>query len=90
MSKVLSYLEENKYKIYKRKQNIVKVLSDNSCSMKMVTLNNQGIMMGNTWDFHPGCHGFPFTFSGATSLAEKIKNSIPNAVIVYENWKYED
>ena len=42
----------------KRKgKNVIKVIIDTSCEMAEVSLNGECLMMGNFWDFHPGCHG---------------------------------
>lgn len=38
-------------------KNIILVEHDDSCDMYAVSLNDECIMEGNTWDFHPGCHG---------------------------------
>jgi hypothetical protein len=50
----------------------VKLYIDYSCEMAMVLdSNGDCIMMGNYWDFHPGCHGIEEygDFNGPRSLA---------------------
>ena len=38
--------------------NVVKILTDTSCKMKVVYVNDKMVMQGNADDFYNGCHGF--------------------------------
>lgn len=53
---------------------IILVEVDRSCEMGRVSLNDECIMEGNYWDFHPGCHGIDEygDWKGYTHLSEKI------------------
>ena len=37
--------------------NKIIIYRDESCEMAELYLNDECIMSGNYWDFHPGCHG---------------------------------
>lgn len=51
---------------------------DRSCMMAKVSLNEECIMEGNFWDFHPGCHGITKygNFKGFVELSTKIYQSL--------------
>lgn len=64
---------------------------DKSCEMACVSLNDKCVMMGNNWDFHPGCHGISEygDFKGYHSLAIAIQNKVGGEIIIDREWKYE-
>lgn len=67
-----------------------------SCEMACVSVNGQCIMMGNYWDFHPGCHGLKLPeFSSPSSLVTLFNNAIKSEgkevkIVVDETWKYDE
>ena len=77
---------------------IIKVLTDPACEMAAVYLNDELVMEGNYWDFHPGCHGINKygDFNSYAGLAHRlflwlIKNYPKDVVeIKKENYKYDD
>lgn len=96
MSKVLDYLNKHKFTIHTDgTTNKIVIHFDDSCAMAYVELNDMGIMMGNHWDFHPGCHGIGFNFRGPQDLADKVERAIRRAgyeVAILHNmqWSYEE
>jgi hypothetical protein len=38
------------------KEIIILIQTDESCEMARVSIDGVGVMEGNFWDFHPGCH----------------------------------
>lgn len=78
-----------------KKNNVIYLGVDKSCDMAFVQLNKKTILLGNFWDFHPGCHGHTFAFRGYEDLVNQIKQYLEStgaSVTVEEdyNWKYED
>jgi hypothetical protein len=53
---------------------------DNSCSMAIVRIGIRVVMEGNTWDFHPSCHGiYQYgDFNTPQELADNIKQLYTN------------
>ncbi len=87
-AKVDAYLE--KHGIPVRKKNVVKVNVDAGCKMAEVRVNNKVVMLGNFWDFHPGCHGIDLRFQGHDSLADVFVKGMPNAELrTNPNWQYK-
>jgi len=76
--------------------NTILVQVDKSCSMARVSLNNKGIMEGNFWDFHPGCHGiYDYgDFRSYNDLASMIRQKLfkegKEVEIINETYKYID
>lgn len=75
--------------------NQVRILTDTSCKMKAVHVNQNVVMEGNYHDFHNGCHGdydFP-EFHSARSLAEIlirfIKSQGKDAELILETYVFE-
>lgn len=72
----------------KNNNNVIKVYKDPSCEMASVFLNGKELMMGNYWDFHPGCHGGALrvlgyitgntSWQGVTGLISMLSNHIYN------------
>jgi hypothetical protein len=62
--------------------NIIKIIREPHFEMAYVYLNDEHIMSGNYWDFHPGCHGmYQYgDFKGVDSLAIAIKKSLNDDV----------
>jgi hypothetical protein len=62
--------------------------------MAEVHLNDKCIMVGNFWDFHPGCHGiheygdFKGFDSLAVSVAHKLNEQGKKSIIVREKYDY--
>lgn len=58
--------------------NVVKVLNDTSCNMKVVYVNDKMVMQGNYDDFYNGCHGFYDIpdFGSANTLAAHLAHFI--------------
>jgi len=77
------------------KENVILVKVDKSCDMAEVWLNDECIMDGNFWDFHPGCHGINEygDFKGYSDLARAIALSLhkegESSKIVNEEYCYE-
>lgn len=74
-------------------QNIILVKTDPSSKMAVVYLNNQIIMEGNYWDFHPSCHGI-YEYGNFNSIDELVRliatRLSPELVTVKrENYKYQ-
>lgn len=75
--------------------NTIEVHVDKNCDMAKVSVNNQCFLLGNFWDFHPGCHGNSFEFKGYRDLALKLQEQIishgaPVEIILDDQWTYED
>jgi hypothetical protein len=79
-------------------KNIITVRIDDYTEMAEVLLNNNYIMMGNFWDFHPGCYSIGNTesygnFKGHISLAKAVKENLEKqgqlATIVTEKYNYD-
>lgn len=76
----------------------IKVRTDHSCEMAEVLLDDELVMMGNFWDFHPGCcdvteYG---NFSSYATLSTAIyqhlvKSGVPYNEIetITEQYEYE-
>ena len=79
-----------------REQNTVVTDLDDSCDMAQVSVNGEAVMVGNTWDFHPGCHGFDLpAFKGPKALSQLFVTALKargHDVIETTNheWVYED
>jgi len=92
--KVLSYLKSRKIPILDKNEILEEV--QNSCEMACVSVNGTCIMMGNYWDFHPGCHGLKLPdFSSPSSLVSLFNNALKSEgkevnIVVDETWKYDD
>lgn len=90
---VLDFLKKEKVPILDKNEILEEVQP--SCKMAKVSVNGQCIMMGNYWDFHPGCHGFKLPeFSSPSSLVTLFNNALKSLekevnIVVDENWKYE-
>lgn len=58
----------------KKTRTIVHVI-DESCEMAGVYLDGKLVMLGNYWDFHPGCHGIHKwgNFDSDDDLVARIK-----------------
>nr|WP_040109046.1 hypothetical protein [Jeotgalibacillus malaysiensis] len=58
--------------------NVVKILTDTSCNMKVVYVNDKLVMQGNADDFYNGCHGFYDIqdFGSANTLAAHLAHFI--------------
>jgi hypothetical protein len=74
---------------------IIKIEVDLSCEMARVSIDGKGVMEGNFWDFHPGCHAINEygDFEGHDDLATVIGASLEkngyDIAIVRESYKYE-
>jgi hypothetical protein len=73
---------------------MVKLYLDADTEMAMVTCRSDKlVMLGNFWDFHPGCHGiYEYgDFSSAKELATKValKETRRPDYIIVEGWNYE-
>lgn len=95
--RVLDFLAAStKVKIKPRAVNVVLIRKDDSCSMGEVSVNGKCIMLGNDWDFHPGCHGFDLPdFSTAEELAALFANALTQAgnkveCVTDRTWCFED
>lgn len=68
---------------------------DQSCEMARVSIDGKGVMEGNFWDFHPGCHGIHEygEFESYKHLADRIKLTLmengKQAEIETQTYKYE-
>jgi len=64
--------------VNKMTEHVITIKVDRSCSMAEVLLNGELVMMGNYWDFHPGCHGITEygDFRGHKGLANSIAVSL--------------
>lgn len=93
--RVLNFLKNSDIAIRPR-SNKVTIDIDRSCDMARVKVNSKLIMMGNFWDFHPGCHGFDLPdFRGHESLADVFVSALEAnqskvTLTVNENWVYRD
>jgi hypothetical protein len=91
--KVMSYIKSNKIPLAEK--NIIKVGIQESCEMAVVDLNESCLMMGNFWDFHPGCHGMKVPdFSSHDELAEMFRDALVASgneveIVIDEEWEYE-
>lgn len=58
----------------------INVYFDHAQNMAKVTVNDNLVMEGNTWDFHPACHGiYQYgDFNDPISLANQINNLLHN------------
>jgi hypothetical protein len=74
---------------------VIKIQVDLSCEMARVSIDGKGVMEGNFWDFHPGCHAINEygDFEGHDDLATVIGESLrKNGYVVEtlrESYKYE-
>lgn len=74
---------------------VVRIQVDLSCEMARVSVDGKGIMEGNFWDFHPGCHGINEygDFEGHDDLASSVGASLRkngySVETVRESYKYE-
>ncbi len=92
-NKALAYLKKNKFPLLEN--NVVLVKIDDSCEMAEVSVNDQCVMMGNFWDFHPGCHGIKISFSDYESLATALSDGLTigghaNTIKYDQDWSYEE
>ncbi len=77
------------------KEIIILVQTDGSCEMARVSIDGVGVMEGNFWDFHPGCHGINEygDFNGFDSLALKILFKLTKegkkAKIIKKRYKFD-
>lgn len=93
--RVLTFLSEQGIAV--KRKNKVTVDIDRSCKMAQVKVNGKLVMVGNFWDFHPGCHGFyglP-SFSGHDSLAQVFVQGLEADqrqvnLVTNEEWTYRD
>lgn len=71
----LSIVKINNKRNMKR---IILIEVDESCDMARVSLNDECIMEGNDWDFHPGCHGIDEygDWKGCRQLSHKIRQKL--------------
>lgn len=92
--KVMKYIKDHNIPLVEH--NVILVGVQESCDMAIVELNNHCLMMGNDWDFHPGCHGMKVPdFSSYDELSLLFQNAlVANGneveIIVDDTWKYED
>lgn len=92
--RILNFLSDRG--IAPKKTNKVQVDIDRSCKMARVKVNGKAIMLGNFWDFHPGCHGFNLpNFASYTELADLFVSALKSnqqAVTLATNggWAYRD
>jgi len=73
--------------------NTVTIQIDDSCAMAQVLVNDVLIMVGNFWDFHPGCHGIDVRFSSYDELADVFVQALEVhgvTLIRDTEWTYED
>jgi hypothetical protein len=93
--RVIDFLEQRPIKLKVRANNVITVRRDDGCAMAEVLVNGKVIMTGNTWDFHPGCHGFDLpNFSTCEELARLFVNGLERAglkAIIQTDvaWRYE-
>jgi hypothetical protein len=81
--------------IMEDKEITILVQTDKSCEMARVSIDGIGVMEGNFWDFHPGCHGINEygDFNGFDSLALRILFKLTKegkkAKIIKERYKID-
>lgn len=91
--RTLTFLTANGVPLLDR--NTVTTDLDGSCDMAQVSVNGQVVMVGNLWDFHPGCHGFNLPgFHGHEELTDLFVKALTAHVgevvqTVNEDWVYE-
>lgn len=94
-TRVLKFMAANHIPVHPLASNRVVICKDDSCDMAEVLVNGHSVMMGNTWDFHPGCHGFNLPdFQTPEDLAELFLNALKaegkQAEIIEDlDWTYE-
>ena len=77
------------------KEILILIETDRSCEMARVSIDGKGVMEGNFWDFHPGCHGINEygEFGGFDDLAIKILLKLTKdgkkAKIIKEKYNYK-
>lgn len=93
--RVLTFLSDQGIAV--KRKNKVTVDIDRSCEMAQVKVNGKVIMVGNFWDFHPGCHGFNGlpSFHGYNSLANVFVLGLEAdqrqaSLVTNEEWTYRD
>lgn len=78
-----------------KEENIVKILTDRSCRMKAVLVNDEKVMEGNYEDFYNGCHGdydipdYNSALELAHILIRIIEKKGQKAELVNEAYRYE-
>lgn len=94
-AKTLAFLAKRRVPLRKTVPNKVLIRVDRSCDMAEVEVNGKCIMMGNFWDFHPGCHGFDLKFRGYEDLADLFISALAHQgkgviQVLDDQWVYED
>lgn len=90
---VMGYLDKRGIEILDN--NIITIKIDSSKEMRCVEVNGREIMEGNSWDFHPGCHGMELPdFNSSSELAELFNgmfksNGNDSEIVIDRNWKYD-
>jgi len=78
-----------------KEENQVKILTDKSCRMKAVLVNDELMMEGNYEDFYNGCHGdydipeYNSSLELAHILIRIIEKQGKKAELVYEAYRFE-
>jgi hypothetical protein len=73
--RILNFLNDRGIAL--KKSNKVQIDIDRGCSMARVKVNGKAVMLGNFWDFHPGCHGFNLpNFASYTELADLFVSAL--------------
>lgn len=76
--------------------NIIISEYDENCEMARVILNENCVMEGNHWDFHPGCHGIHKwgDFKSPVDLVAAIKRTLEEkgetVEVIAKEYKYEN
>ena len=78
-------------------QHIINLRIDDNCEMAEVILDGKHIMMGNFWDFHPGCmsstekYGDFRGYSGLIrAISETLGKKGGTVKLVKEKYNYYD
>jgi len=80
---------------HEEKEIVIHVKVDDSCDMAAVYIDEECVMSGNFWDFHPGCHGIDEygDFGNFDDLARKILVKLTKegkkAKIVKKKYKFD-
>ncbi len=96
-ARVMRFIDQRPdFGLQKNTINRVVIETDDTCSMACVNVNGACVMVGNDWDFHPGCHGFDLPdFRGARHLADLLAGGLREAGYPVEvtedaNWRFEE
>jgi hypothetical protein len=80
---------------HKQKEKTILIEIDEDSEMARVSIDNECVMEGNYWDFHPGCHGITKYghFSDYTQLVQRIylylTKSSSKVIVEKKKYKYK-